>query len=244
MKKKYVLIIFICVLLGLVVAMFNSNETLRFLFENKVWAHKVNDIEKLHKAKEKFKGVELDVVFINNDEDLFFDVNHPPDSSINLSLTEYFQSMHEAADCNYWIDFKNLKKDNELLSSARLDSITNALDIEKTKIIVESTNPSFLNSFRNKGFHTSYYLPVDLNKLDSILLKSTIDKIRKNISLYDNLYISANYQDYHILNKYFPDRKKILWFTVYGSMNKIKARILLYKILMDRNVDALLVPFN
>lgn len=239
-KKKYIIVII--AISGIIVSIFNSNIVLRYLFENKVWAHKVNNIKRLHEAKGRFKGVELDVVFMSNEKDVFFDVHHPPDRSINLSLTEYFQSIHDASEFRYWIDFKNLNKDNELLSSAKLDSIAVILKIDKTNIIVESTKPWFLKSFKKKGFRTSYYLPINLHALDSSVLKTEIEKITKNISMYDNTYISADYKDYPILKKNFPENKKILWFTIYGSMNRFNARFLIYKILSDNNVDVLLIP--
>ncbi len=223
--------------------MFNSNMALRFLFKNKLWAHKINNIEKLHEAEGNFKGVELDVVFINNEKDPFFDVHHPPDSSINLSLTAYFKSIHDVSELRYWIDFKNLNAENKFLSSAILDSIIRLFKIDKTNIIVESTKPRFLKSFSELGFRTSYYLPTNLHELEASDLKTEIEKITKNISLYNNTYISADYRDYPILKKNFPENKKILWFTIYGSMNRFYARYLIYTILFDRHVDVLLIPY-
>jgi hypothetical protein len=240
MIKRFIIILFSVFII--VAVIFNSNFVLRKLFANKVWAHKVNSIEQLHKAIKKFKGVEFDVVFYKNKEDVFFDINHPPDSSTNLSLTEYFQSQHTTTAYKYWIDFKNLKHENEYLASLKLNAIATEFNIDKNNIIVESTSPSCLELFKEKGFYTSYYIPSNLHTLDSIELQSAIIKINKNISLYDNIYISAEYKDFPILKKYYPAKKKIFWFTVYGSMNKIKARILLYKILLDSNVDILLIP--
>lgn len=225
-------------------SIFNSNIALRYLFENKVWAHKVDNLNRLHETEGRFKGIELDVVFMSNEKGGLFDVHHPPDSSINLSLTEYLQSIPHASDFRCWIDFKNLSKDNELLSSKKLDSITTVLKIKKTNIIVESAKPWLLKSFREKGFRTSYYLPKDLHVLSSSVLKTEIEKISKNIKLYDNTYISSDYKDYPILKKYFPENKKILWFTIYGSMNRVNARFLLFKILTDNNVDVLLIPYH
>jgi hypothetical protein len=240
--KKVSIAIFITVPLVIVAVLFNSNITLRYLFRNKVWAHKVNSIEKLNKIQNKFTGIEFDVIFYNNKEGVFFDINHPPDSSTNLSLTKYLQLLPETCVYKFWIDFKNLKQDNELLSSIRLDSIATAFDINKGNIIVESIRPWCLEYFKEKGFRTSYYLPSDLHTLDPVILHSTIEKISKTISLYRTDYISADYKDYLILKKYFPEKKKIFWFTTYGTMNISKARILLYKILTDDKVDVLLIP--
>lgn len=241
MKKKYLPIII--VILVTIVSLFNSNIALRYLFKDKVWAHKVNSLKKLHETEGRFKGVELDVVFTSNKKGVFFDVYHPPDSSINLSLTEYLLTVRDVSEFSCWIDFKNLNKDNKLLSLTKLDSITTALKIKKTNIIVESTKPWLLISFKEKGFRTSYYLPYNLNVLSSSDLKIEIEKINQNIKQHDNTYISSDYKDYAILKKHFPESKKIFWFTIYGSMNRFYARYLLFNILSDKHVDVLLIPY-
>jgi len=226
------------------IVVFNSNIALRLLFKDKIWAHKVNSIDKLFEVKERFKGVELDVVFVENNEGHFFDVHHPPDKSTGLSLSQYLQSNKEVSQLKYWIDFKNLNQKNVSLSISKLDSIITKFDINKLNIIIESNNPKYLGSFKSKGYITSYYLPENLYKLDSVKLKSKLNVIAKNISVYKHYYISSDYKNYLILNKYFPNSKKIIWFTTYGSVNRFKARFLIYKILLDKKVDVLLIPAN
>lgn len=56
----------------------------KFFFSSKIWAHRVNSIEKYEEARDLFSGVELDLVF--NDLNNSFDVNHPPAKIINLNL--------------------------------------------------------------------------------------------------------------------------------------------------------------
>ncbi len=239
MKTKY--IVGVIVFLGITVMLLNSNTVIRYVFKSKVWAHRVNSVEKLHQTEGKFKGLELDIVFVNNRK-AFFDIHHPPDSSMGLSLSAYFRSIHDLFEYQYWLDFKNLNSENELLSAATLDSVARVFNIDKSSIIVESTKPWLLKSFKKMGFRTSYYLPSNLRKLDSLSLKAEIEQISKNILLSGSSYISADYRDYPILKRHFPDSKKILWFTVFGSMNRFSARFLLYKILLDKNVDVLLIP--
>jgi len=239
---KHILIIALACIFLLYVAAFFSDRTLLFLFKDKIRAHKTNNIAQLKKAKQVFSGVELDVVFFSSKND--FDVNHPPDKSIGLWLTKYFRSQEKPADFNYWLDFKNLDGNNEVQSANKLDSISSLFKINNSNIIVESIHPEFLNSFLNKGFLTSYYLPAGLNALDPDSLNVVLKKISGNIVSFGNLYISAEYLDYPILKKYFPDTKKLIWFSTYGSMKKVSARILLYEILLDKNVDVLLIPFE
>lgn len=244
LKKAYPKIVFVIVLLAVIIMTFNSNTALQFFFKDKVWAHKVNTTERLKEAQQRFAGVELDAVFIPNNGNSFFDVNHPPDTSIGLSLTDYFKSEQEANSNKYWIDHKNLLEENAEESSRKLDSITKHLNLNKEDIIVESIRPGRLQRFKEKGFLTSYYMPLDLYLMDSIELKESLDQVKENVILFGNTYISANYKDYPILKKHFPEHKKIIWFTTYGSMGMLKARILLYTILLDKNVDVLLIPFE
>ncbi len=221
---------------------FFSNNILRFLFKEKIRAHKVNNLELLNKANRLFSGVELDVVFYSNNNS--FDVNHPPETSSGLTLNEYFQSQKAFPDFKYWLDFKNLDETNETQSAGCLDSLTKISGISNSKIIVESIRSQSLKYFQNKGFLTSYYLQSELHKLTEDSVKSICKKVTENLILYQNSYISAGFADYPILKKYFPETKKLIWFTTYGSMNRISARILLFQILMDENVDVLLIPFS
>ena len=241
-RKKHIRISGLVVLFLFIVIVFSSNRTLLFLFKDKIWAHKVNSIEKLEAVNKLFPGVELDVVFYTNGN--YFDVNHPPDKSVNLSLAKYFQSQINNPNFKYWIDFKNLNQDNELLSANRLDSITRIFNIKKGNIIIESVNPQYLKTYLDKGFLTSYYLPTKLHTLDNGSLKVVLEQIKNNLISHKNTYISIDYKNYHIINKHFPKKNKLVWFTVYGSVNIIRARIMLYEILLDENVDVLLIPFH
>lgn len=220
---------------------FLSNRTLLFLFKDKIRTHKTNSIEKLQDASILFSGVELDVVYSPDEKN--FEINHPPDPSTGLFITEYFQAQKNNPGIKYWLDFKNLGKGNDLQSCSVLDSITKLYNISKSSIIVESMYPQSLIEFQKNGFLTSYYLPIGMHLLDKDSLAILVEKIKKDIALYDNLYISSEYKDYPILKKQFPEKKKLFWFTVYGSMNKIRARLLLFELLSDENVDVLLIPF-
>jgi hypothetical protein len=221
---------------------FFSNTTLRFLFKDKIRAHKVNNLELLEKANHLFSGVELDVVFYSSSNS--FDVNHPPETSSGLTLNEYFQSQKAFPDFKYWLDFKNLDETNETQSAVCLDSLTKISGINNSNIIVESIRSQSLKSFQNKGFLTSYYLQSDLHKLTKDSLQSICKIVNENLISYENSYISAEFADYPVLKKHFPTTKMLIWFSTYGSMNKISARILLFQILMDENVDVLLIPFS
>lgn len=221
---------------------FFSNITLRLLFKDKIRAHKVNNLELLDRANRLFTGVELDVVFYSSNNS--FEVNHPPDASTGLTLNEYFRSQKGNSQLKYWLDFKNLDETNETQSAVCLDSLTKISGISNSNVIVESIRSQSLKSFMDKGFPTSYYLQTDLHKLTEDSVKSICKTVSDNLILNENNYISAEFSDYRVLKKHFPATKKLIWFSTYGSMNKISARILLFQILMDENVDVLLIPFS
>lgn len=229
--------------IGLVlIAGFMSNYTLKLLFKDKVWAHKVNYLAKLAEAKKQFSGVELDVVFENSIRN--FDVHHPPDPSIKLTLSNYFASQPINLNLNYWIDFKNLSANNDSLAVVILDSIVTFYKIPKNHVIVESRDPQYLKKFTEKGFKTSYYLPTNLHKKGPKELQPQLEAIKQTIERNPTTCISFEYRDYPILKKHFPNSRKISWFNVYDSMNKITARLLLFQLLMDEQVDVLLISFD
>ncbi len=219
-----------------------SNTTLKLLFKDKIWSHKTNSIKRLDRAKKEFSGVELDIVFEPTNRN--FDVNHPPDKSLGISLSEYFNSQKTNSDVKYWLDFKNLDAETDSLSLLILDSIITMNNISKSNVIVESGSPLYLKGFYEKGFKTSYYLPKNIREAKELELSAILETISENRNSGNTTYISFEYRDYPILREKFPDAKKIIWFNVYGSMNKLSARLLLFKLLMDDQVDVLLIPFE
>lgn len=239
---KHILVGISLLLIGIFTFAFFSNTTLRLLFKDKVRAHKVNNLELLNRANRLFTGVELDVVFYSSNNS--FDVNHPPETSSGLTLNDYFQSQKGNSQLKYWLDFKNLDETNEKQSAICLDSLTKISGISNSNIIVESIRPQSLKTFQNKGFLTSYYLQSNLHKLTEDSVSSICKKVSDNLVLNETSYISTEFADYPILKKHFPTTRKLIWFSTFGSMNKISARILLFQILMDENVDVLLIPFS
>lgn len=219
-----------------------SDFTLKLLFKDKVWAHKVNYTEEYARAKKQFTGVELDVVFESGLRN--FDIHHPPEPSIGLTLTNYFASQPNNADVSYWLDLKNVSAENDSLIAVILDSIVTAYHIPQNKVIVESRDPRYLKKLTDRGFKTSYYLPTGLHELNSGELQMQLVQIKQTITVSPTTYISFEYRDYPTINEHFPNSKKISWFTIYGSMNKISARVLLYQLLMDKQVDVLLISFE
>lgn len=235
-KYKWLLLL-IAVITGLITAFF-SDYTLRVLFPEKVWVHKVNSLEKLSEVESHYHGLELDIVYEVTKRD--FDIHHPPEPSTGLWLSNYFNTLSNKQQ-PLWLDFKNLNSENQDAACKCLDSLVHHYQLSKSNIIVESSKPECLLAFSQNGFKTSYYLPPELHERTEQLLKTEIEFTNHQATTYPTTYLSFEFKDYPILKQYFPDHKKIVWFNVYGSMNKVKARLLLFDILKDPAVDILLV---
>lgn len=220
------------------------------LYSSKIWAHRVNSIEKFQEAHDIYSGIELDLVFnsINNK----FDVNHPPAKSINLSLIDFLKTKKNYSDFGIWLDFKNLNESNYQQSANKLDSIVKALNINPETIIVESPKPLFLESFSSKKFKTSYYLPSNINdyKKDSLLKQSQlIDKLTSTNKID---FISSDIKDYAFMKKSFPNSKILTWIT--NDPPKIKNYYSLkrsiihfkrnYSALNDQDAEVILFRFD
>lgn len=238
--KKILFSILSLLLLGVLAALF-SNDAFIFVFSDKIWAHRVNSIQKKKEALGKFSGIELDLMYYQ--EKGMFDVNHFPASSINLSLSDYLKAdTHK--NSGYWLDFKNLTAENAQSACNIIDSIVRSLDLNKEKIIVESPNYPFLHLFAAKGFIVSYYLPC-LHTINHDSLVKTVDEVRSALRKYPGLRISSEYKDYQLMKHYFPDANKLLWWTgPEKSFWNWRRKFALYRMMSDRRVDVLLVPFH
>ncbi len=212
-------------------------------YSSKIWAHRVNSIEKLEHTQKNYAGIELDVVFF--DDTKTFDVNHPPAASIELKLEKYLSHIDLNKELEIWLDFKNLNEKNAGNALNHLEHLCKKYQINKNTIIVESQNAQFLPIYKEAGFKTSYYLPTFLHKLSSKDLSEIIDEINLIIKNYSPTAISTNSVDYDIIAKHFPEQTKYLWsidktFTTRMFKNFFQTR----KALKDPKVEVLLVRVN
>lgn len=216
------------------------------IYPSKIWAHRVNSIEKYSEAQNKYTGVELDIVYdsINN----IFDVNHPPAKSIGLNLKSFFKSKKEGGNFNIWLDYKNLNKYNFKESAKKLEEISSSLKINFGNIIVESSNPIYLLEFSKRGFKTSYYLPATISTYND----ERISRERKIIDSNNLDYISSNFTDYNFIKENFPNKKLLTWIinnpinirNPYTLKLSIINFIRNFKIINDKDVRVVLFKFN
>lgn len=242
-KIKYLSFFSVALIIGAVIY-----HQIPFKFEHlgytdKIWAHRVNSIEKLEYTQENYTGIELDIMF--DKSTLSFDVNHPPAASINLNLDTYFSQIDSIKKLGIWLDFKNLDSINRHEALNRLLQLTEKYHLNKSSIIVESQFPEYLDIFSNVGFITSYYLPTRLSDLNEKNLHVKIEQIKNNILQYPTTAISTNINDYELIATFFPHKKKYLWSIDKTYTSRFfKNFLTTKKALKDSTVKSVLVRVN
>ena len=238
-KNKKKIIFTIVLILAVVVYIFNPYKLEYAGYQSKVWAHKVNTLDKLNYSQKFYDGIELDLVFdsISNK----FDVNHPPDPSIKLDLDVYFSNIKNK-EIKLWLDFKNLSEANVEKSAEILDQLTKKHSLKSENVLVESTEINCLQNFKTKGFKTSFYLPQLVGLTDKSTLAPKIDSIKQLLVKYPTSGISCNVNAYEVVNEYFKEEKKYLW-HIYKpySRHQIKNYCDFRKYVSDSTVEAVLI---
>ncbi|WP_299054358.1 hypothetical protein [uncultured Polaribacter sp.] len=208
-------------------------------FYHKIWAHRVNSIEKLNSSLNYFDGIELDLVY--NFEKNIFDVNHPPDESKGLNFVDYINAIENNSLPFIWLDIKNINKKNVDQILKKLLLIFKSKEYPLNKILIESKNANLLLQFEKVGFKTSFYLPSNLNKKNSLDLSKSLLDIKNVINKYPNVAISTSFKDYHIVKKEFPNHKKYIWAIVKPLHFN---HFLIREILKDTSVEIVLLNYH
>ena len=236
MKKYYIIgaVTFSFYLIGCLINYF-QNDIFKWLYPKKVYCHRVNSIEMLQEMQPKFRGIELDVIFYENEN--FFDVNHGNDEypSIGLKLSKYLTHLNKDLIDNIWLDFKNLNQTNMKQSCLKLDSICNALRIDRKMIIVEAKNAKYLSLFKKSGYKTSYYFNEKYN------------------GVFGADYVSADVIHLKTVKNFFPNKELLFWasnnISFFIKPSPLGLRIFLgtiyfkYKLLSDETVKIVLLKY-
>ena len=189
-----------------------TNHTNNHIFDEKIWIHRVNSVERAKIMTQKYKGIEMDIIW-EPDSNHFY-VAHDPNPEIYLPLDKMFEGVDNIQEHYFWLDFKNLDEENAVLALGYLLKLVAKYKINQKNIIVESMDPYLLSDFTTAGFTTSFYLPTwDFNpyvasekvtadyakNIDAMLLKSNVN------------FLSSDYLSYRFIKKYFPDSQILLW---------------------------------
>ena len=206
-------------------------------FPSKVWIHRVNTIERARIILTKFAGIEIDVVYDSSLD--VFDVRHRDIPSVGLYLERYFDELDKGNKPLYWIDIKNLNRQNELEQFVKLNRLAEKYNLKK-RMIVESPNTVSLTRFTDAGFITSYYLPhFDLKSASSEDIVNWINTVKDAIRKSRIHAISADYKMYPLIEKYLNDADSFLWTSLKFDEQKHQRKI--QEIVGIENIKVLLV---
>lgn len=242
-KTKMIFIAILALVLILAIAYRYSSKRVEFYgYYDKVWAHRANDLKKLESSEAHFKGVELDLLYQKEGD--WLEVNHPPAPSTGLSFQEYVNHVSNKK-IGMWLDLKNLTATNQQAVFNRIDTGIAFAEIKRGQVIIESSHPELLNVFQEKGYRVSYYLPPKLHEKTKEELRKSLQEIKAQLKNNPNLEISTDFNDYSLIAKNFPKRKKNFWVLHSTYSPKILIHYTeLRTMLQDSSVQTVLTPYN
>ncbi|NTW33967.1 MAG: hypothetical protein HGB12_15350 [Bacteroidetes bacterium] len=243
MLTKRIFIIFFLTSSNLMMSC-NSDE--RYLFppkpiydctNDKLWGHRVNTAKDAIITLQNFNGVETDVFYFNETDE--YQTGH--DSPSGISLDSFFDSIPNPSKYFYWMDFKNLSKNNASNSANKMRHIIDKYHLNN-KVIVESSAADLLEYFKQKNIFTSYWITDisdnDFQFLNELALKN---RIHNKIKKHHFTAISAYYKMYPFLKKYFSNYNIHLWTNGLNTeSDKDKIRKLSYR----HDVKVILVDYT
>ena len=206
---------------------------------DKVYAHRVNSLEKQKEALRYFDGIELDLVY--NKGKNVLDVNHPPTKSIDLSFETYLSKIKLNDFPFLWLDIKTLDTTNADAIFLKLNTLLQDKKYPKNRILIETRSPEALKQFSASGYKTSYYLKPRLHQKKNEELLKEINVISSVLKLQPTIGISSSYEDYALMKMYFPKKIKYIWAlsSPYRfKYNKVR------EILNDEKVEVVLSNFQ
>lgn len=123
-------------------------------YQDKLWLHRANSIEKWQEKADTYPNAEVDLIFCKGK----FHVAHDTAEICDLTIDSYFAEMNRRQG-KLWLDIKNFNPDNISHALRYLDSLCLTHQVEKERLIVESDNIDALSTFTHTGkYFTSYYV--------------------------------------------------------------------------------------
>lgn len=176
----------------------------------KLWKHRVNNVDSANFYLQYFAGLELDVFF---DQGKFY-VAHDSDylKSETITLEEYFSQINNVADSKYWIDFKNLDRLNKFRARDRLLDLVSNYDLLKN-VIVESRDEKSLRIFNKSGIFTSFWTPTIEGYSGEITkeVEEVKKEIENELKHCKHNALSGPYQMAGFYKDFFSDQNIHIW---------------------------------
>lgn len=186
-----------------------------YLYGEKVWVHRANEMGKARALQYQYAGLEVDVFY--DVEHKCFMIKHDVNEEPLLSLNQWLDSLENRSRIGLWLDLKNLTPENKTDIAKELLHIKGQYRL-KGKIIVESMSYDCLKDIEKQGFDISYYIPpFNPEEEDSLLLVQMKDSITRVTSQYRMPTISGYYYQYDFMKTNFPSLHKLLWYHPYDE---------------------------
>ncbi len=174
---------------------------------DKLWKHRVNTAKEALEALKEYNGIEIDVFYMDGANEFQTGHDHPS----GISLESYFDSIPNASQFYYWIDFKNLSSYNVLAAVDKMNAIITKHKLNE-KVIIESDKADLLAYFNFSGIYTSYWIAdVSENLIDYFAEKKLIDELEVILSKTQFNAISAHYNMLPFMEKYLKRYNCHIW---------------------------------
>ncbi|MBR5983589.1 MAG: acyltransferase [Bacteroidales bacterium] len=206
--------------------------------ESKVWAHKVNDTTSALEKSKKFAGLELDAIYSDYQNKIF--VGHDiEDTANNLQIEDWFNYVENPSQKGFWIDIKNLNRQNAEPISNKLLGIMDKHNMTDN-LFVESPDVDALKAIKHYGLRVILWTENPV--WDDIDTATWIERTKERINDLSPDAISNNADMYELLTENFPEQNIHIWQTP-AKLNDENIEIT-RKICRNKSVKVVLVDYD
>ena len=207
---------------------------------SKLWAHRANDTIVAQTKKQVFDGLEVDVMYSNEDNELY--IGHDEwDGMYKLTLEEWFAALPEPEKTCYWIDMKNLDNNNAEVIGDKIIGITEKFNITD-KVLVEHTDINALKILKSKGLKVILWVYNMYWNDDNIDTTTWKKRIKDQIENLNPDALSCEYRMFPLLPESFPEENIHFWHTP-AKLNDENAE-LTRKLCRNKSVKVVLVDYD
>jgi heptose-I-phosphate ethanolaminephosphotransferase len=207
----------------------------------KNWLKGINTTAMAAAIDSNTNGIEMDVYF-DTSKKVFF-VYHDTDNISRVNAEEIFSVIkNRNLDLSIWLDFKNLFQYNEQYALAHILDLKKKYSLEQ-KLVIESPNIQFLQSFCDSGFFTSFYVPFfNPYQEEEQILNARIDSLSAVLKKYPVSALSGYYFQVPFLKKFFPAFPLLTWTD--ESKTSLVNKLFNRRMDKDDHVKIVLHPFE
>ena len=191
---------------------------------SKIWAHKANGVWLGRRAESRFKGMEVDLLYSEYQDQLF--VGHELyDTLDGLTFEAWLDSLYHPSSNYYWLDMKNLTQGNASQISHHIRLAARRHNIMQ-HVMVESQDLRALQTVKDSGLRVIFW--VEDSWWTGSSNKDWAKKLRQQIDTLHPDALSGKYYMFHLLTDSFPTENIHIWDTPreYNDSNVAHSRLI------------------